>query len=338
MIVSDDATAANIPGFLPIWQQACHAGWHHSLAVRGRWPVATAIAVIGSRTASREQLRWAHWCGQVLAEAGICVVSGGALGVDCAALKGALDGGGEPLAILPAPPERPIPPQHAPVYARIVEAGGGLIGLADVGPSLPLWAFQRRNKLIAATVQGVVVVCGERPSGTYRAASSAMSLGRPVACPNWPEGATRRALNEYLLQHQAHLLTSADDLRGWAQAVAQGRAARPTPPSQTKLATQRPARRPPSAPSVVDSEPPPRQSYRPGAASTQPPAGLDPDQHALWLWLVAQDRSDFESMVAALPLGRPRLGAAVLGLTLAGYLRQGSDGCYAITHGSFTHG
>lgn len=333
MIVSDETTAANIPGFLPIWQRARRAGWASNLAVRGRWPDATAIAVIGSRSASREQLRWAHWCGQVLAEAGACVVSGGALGVDCAALKGALDGGGEPLAILPAPPERPIPPQHAPVYEQIVQVGGGLVGLADIGPNLPLYAFLQRNKLIAATVHGVVVVCGELPSGTAKAVTSAMKLAVPVACPAWPEPAQRRALNEYLLQHQAQLLTSAEDLRAWVQAVARGEAAQPTPENLRRLPTHRPPRQPPAAPRVVDSERPPRQSYRPGAASRQPPAALDPDQQALWTWLVAQDRSDFESMVAALPLGRPRLGAAVLGLTLAGYLRQGSDGCYAITDG-----
>ncbi len=333
MIVSDEATAANIPGFLPIWQQARRAGWHHSLAVRGRWPQATAIAVIGSRNAGREQLRWAHWCGQVLAEAGACVVSGGALGVDCAALKGALDGGGEPLAILPAPPERPIPPQHAPVYAQILQAGGGVVGLADVGSSLPLWAFLRRNKLIAATVQGVIVVCGEQPSGTAKAVNSAIGLGLPVACPRWSEPSPRRALNEYLLQHQAHLLTTAEDLRDWLQAVAQGEAARPDSAHPPRTVAPRAVRRPQVTPHMVDSEPLPRQSYRPGAASMQPPAGLDPDQHALWQWLAQEDRSDFEGMVAALPLGRPRLGAAVLGLTLAGYLRQGSDGCYALTVG-----
>ncbi len=330
MIATDDLTAANIPGFLPIWQKARHLGWRHAVAVHGRWPQGTPIAVIGSRKASAEQLRWAHWCGQTLAEAGCCVVSGGALGVDCAALLGALDGGGEPLAILPAHPQNPIPPQHAPMYARIVQAGGGLVGLAEVGERVPLWAFQRRNHLIASTVQGVIAVCGEIKSGTAKAVGVATRLGVPVACPTWPEFAARRALPEYLLQHQAHQLSSADGLRAWAQAVALGSAAKPTRPRPVRRAPLGTALPLDSRPRVVDSEPLPRQSYRPGAAPMQPPSGLDPDQQALWAWLAAQGRSDFESMVAGLPMGRPRLGAAVLGLTLAGYLRQGSDGGYAV--------
>src|SRR5207248_745090 len=120
-------------------------------------PASVAVAVVGSRRATIAGTEIAGQIGRELAGAGIQVVSGMALGVDAAAHRGALEGGGTTVAVLGCGIEVCYPAGHQQLRAEIV-ASGCVITEEDPGEP-PLKAhFPKRNRLIAALALVVVVV------------------------------------------------------------------------------------------------------------------------------------------------------------------------------------
>ncbi len=71
-----------------------------ALFVSGELPDVPAVALVGSRRASRTGIEAARELGRALGERGVCVVSGLALGVDAAAHEGTLDAGGQTVGVL----------------------------------------------------------------------------------------------------------------------------------------------------------------------------------------------------------------------------------------------
>jgi DNA processing protein len=117
-----------------------------------------AVAIVGARAASRDAMDRAHALARHLAGRGVHVVSGGALGVDGAAHRGALAGGGATTVVLGGGLDVLYPPRHAPLFGEVVARGGTLAGLFPDG-SEPLRAqFPQRNTLIAALADLVIVV------------------------------------------------------------------------------------------------------------------------------------------------------------------------------------
>lgn len=152
-------------------------------------PGTLRVAVVGSRVATKEQLATAHALGRQLADAGVVVVSGGALGVDTAALRGALQASGQavvaPLAVLPAAIDRPFPPTNAGLFDTILKAGGALCSLVAPGDAHSRGRFHARNDLLVQLVDAVIAVCADRPSGTLHCASRAWRQRVPVLAVPW---------------------------------------------------------------------------------------------------------------------------------------------------------
>jgi DNA processing protein len=151
------------------------------LWVMGRLPPpgTPCVAVVGSRRAAPGALLTARDLGAELAAAGVTVVSGMARGVDAAAHHGALRGGGGTVAVLGCGIEICYPPEHVSLRDRIVETGCVLS--EDGGAEQPLaWRFPRRNRLIAALAEAVVVVEATARSGALSTARWAADLGRDV--------------------------------------------------------------------------------------------------------------------------------------------------------------
>src|SRR5258707_291486 len=93
------------------------AGAPPCLWVRGRLaPRARAVAVVGSRAASLAGRAAAEKMGQLLAGAGVEVISGGALGIDAAAHQGALKAGGRTVAVLGTGADVDYPRRHAALF------------------------------------------------------------------------------------------------------------------------------------------------------------------------------------------------------------------------------
>ena len=170
-----------------------------------------AVAMVGSRAASPYGLSVAERLASELAARGIVVVSGLARGVDSAANRGALAGGGITLAVLGSGLDVIYPPEHAPL-AREVEQTGLLVselvpGTPPLKPFFPL-----RNRIISGLSRAVVVIeAGER-SGSLITARCALEQGREVlAVPgNVLSGRNRGA--HALLRDGAKIVESVDDI------------------------------------------------------------------------------------------------------------------------------
>lgn len=149
------------------------------LFLKGRWPTGPAVAIVGSRRASAYGKEVARYLGRELAQAGVWVISGMARGVDAAAHRGALEGGGLTLAVWGSGCDRVYPPEHHDLAAAIAERGGIV---TEYPPGTPPRRenFPERNRIIAGLSQILVVVEADQRSGALLSAKLALEEGREV--------------------------------------------------------------------------------------------------------------------------------------------------------------
>ncbi len=137
------------------------------------------VAVVGSRRPTSTGMEVATDLGRGLAVAGVVTVSGGAVGIDAAAHRGALDAGGVTVAVLGCGIDVAHPARNRALFEQI-EASGTLMSEYPPGTSAEPFRFPARNRLIAALSRGVVVVEGAAKSGTRITAEHAVDLGLDV--------------------------------------------------------------------------------------------------------------------------------------------------------------
>jgi DNA processing protein len=150
-----------------------------------------AIAIVGSRAASAASMDRAHELARAWAARGHLIVSGGALGIDAAAHRGALAAGGITWAVLGSGVDVDYPARHAPLFDQIVAAGGAVVSPFALGAPPLAGHFVRRNAVIAAMADAVVVVAAEAQSGSMHTARAAVALGRPVLAVPGTRGTDR---------------------------------------------------------------------------------------------------------------------------------------------------
>lgn len=172
---------------------------------------APAVAIVGTRHASAYGLRTAHAIAAVCAKAGVCVVSGLALGIDGAAHEGALKAGGRTVAVLGTPLDIAYPKQHRALQNQIAR-DGLLVSEMNPGENAAAWTFPRRNRLIAAFSQLVVVVEAGLKSGAQITVDHAHALGIPVAAIPGVIDAPQAYGTNRLLRDGAHLIAEAGDV------------------------------------------------------------------------------------------------------------------------------
>lgn len=137
------------------------------------------LSIVGTRRASPYGLEAAYDMAFRLAQKGVCIVSGLAKGIDASAHKGALDGGGKTIALLPCGPDLCYPPSHEWLLRRVLEEG---LVLSEFLPGEPAekWHFLNRNRLISALGRAVVVVQASERSGAVNTAQHAANQGKEV--------------------------------------------------------------------------------------------------------------------------------------------------------------
>ena len=172
------------PGSEGFPERLAAAGWVRPLTVRGRLGMGPAVAVVGARAASGEGARRAHAISKHLAEAGVHIVSGGAIGIDGAAHRGALAGGGTTTVVLGSGMEVLYPDRHVRLFERIIAEGGALVSMFPANLSPRPSTFLQRNPLISALADVVVVVEASVRSGSLSTARAANKLERLVCA--WP--------------------------------------------------------------------------------------------------------------------------------------------------------
>lgn len=137
------------------------------------------IAVIGTRRASAYGRKTARIIGEMCAEKGLGVISGGASGIDGAAHTGSCERGGPTFAVFGTGVDRYYPSSHAALFEEI-RRNGALISEYPLGASGEPWHFPRRNRIVAALSSRLVVVEAPKKSGAMITARHALELGREV--------------------------------------------------------------------------------------------------------------------------------------------------------------
>lgn len=148
-----------------------------ALCVRGVMP-RRSVAIVGARACDAETRSFARALARRLVAAGVDVLSGGAIGVDAAAHRGALEARGRTVAVLGSGLARLAPTANLGLFADLVAAGGGLV--TEFPDDEVAWPrnFPRRNRLVAALSEATVVVRAAEASGTMYTADAAEALGR----------------------------------------------------------------------------------------------------------------------------------------------------------------
>jgi len=177
------------------------------LYLKGGWRFGVpTVAVVGSRKAQPWALDFTRNLARELAAAGVGVISGLARGVDTAAHQGALAGGGATLAVLGSGVDVVYPPENAGLAAQLT-----LLSELPLGSGPSAGSFPRRNRIIAALADAVVVVQAPEKSGALITATLAAELGREVlAVPGRPGDWASRGSNQLLRDGAGVVLEPAD--------------------------------------------------------------------------------------------------------------------------------
>ena len=134
-----------------------------------------SVAIVGSRKPTEYGQRVTLELSRKLAEHGVVIVSGLALGHDALAHRGALNGGGTTVAILGTPIDKIYPRQNFQLAQDILENNGAI--LSEIAPGEKFFAktsFLERNRLISALADIVIVVEANLHSGSLNTARHAM--------------------------------------------------------------------------------------------------------------------------------------------------------------------
>lgn len=170
-----------------------------------------SVAIVGTRAPSPYGLEIATRLGRDLGAAGVTVVSGLALGIDAAAHRGCLDGGGRPLAVLACGADVPYPRRHARLYGEVTAAG---LAVAELPPGEPprRWTFPARNRIMAGIAAMTVVVEAADPSGSLITARVAARIGRSVGAVPGRVNSRVAAGSNGLLHDGARMVRGAQDV------------------------------------------------------------------------------------------------------------------------------
>ncbi len=171
-----------------------------------------ALAIVGSRNASTQGKANAAGFAQVLADAGLTIVSGLALGIDAAAHDGALRGAGSTIAVVGTGIDSIYPASNT-MLARRIAAEGCLVSEYALGtPPVP-GNFPRRNRIISGLAAGVLVVEAAAGSGSLITVRLALDQGREVfAIPGSIHAALSKGCNKLIREGTAQLVETAADV------------------------------------------------------------------------------------------------------------------------------
>lgn len=183
------------------------------LFVKGRVELlnVSALAIVGSRNATPQGLRNAEAFAQAASEAGLCIVSGMAQGIDAAAHLGGLRGRGSSVAIVGTGLDKVYPSANRDL-AHQLALNGVIVSEFPLGtPPLPA-NFPRRNRIISGLSLGCLVVEASLQSGSLITARMALEQGRDVfAIPGSIHSPQSKGCHA-LIKQGAKLVESAQDI------------------------------------------------------------------------------------------------------------------------------
>ena len=275
----------------PLLRQIAHPP--HLLYVYGETDLTDRfpVAVVGTRRASAYGLTHTREIAAELAQTGVCVVSGLALGIDAAAHTGALDGGGRTVAVLGSALDKPYPQENDPLMQRILESGGSVVSEYAPGTPPSRYSFLQRNRIIAGMCLGTLVTEGPRRSGALNTATRTLENGREVFALPGHVDSPGAQLPNMLISEGARLVTGAADIL-------------------SALVIE-----PKDAPKAAQAAVAPMEA--PAEKKPHIPGGLDETQRAICAALLAGE-ADFDALCAVSGLESDELGALLIEMEMDG--------------------
>lgn len=275
----------------PLLRQIAHPP--HLLYVYGETDLTDRfpVAVVGTRRASAYGLTHTREIAAELAQTGVCVVSGLALGIDAAAHTGALDGGGRTVAVLGSALDKPYPQENDPLMRRILESGGSVVSEYAPGTPPSRYSFLQRNRIIAGMCLGTLVTEGPRRSGALNTATRTLENGREVFALPGNVDSPGAQLPNMLISEGARLVTGAADIL-------------------SALVIE-----PKDAPKAAQAAVAPMEA--PAEKKPHIPGGLDEAQRAICAALLAGE-ADFDALCAVSGLESDELGALLIEMEMDG--------------------
>ena len=143
------------------------------------WDAVPFIGVVGTRKASGYGLQVARQMGCQIAQSGGFVVSGGASGIDTAAMQGALDAGYPVIGVLGCGVDVVYPWSNRTLFEAVVKHGCLISEYPPEAKGLP-WHFPARNRIISGVANGTLIVEAPQKSGALITARWALEQGRDV--------------------------------------------------------------------------------------------------------------------------------------------------------------
>ena len=275
----------------PLLRQIAHPP--HLLYVYGETDLTDRfpVAVVGTRRASAYGLTHTREIAAELAQTGVCVVSGLALGIDAAAHTGARDGGGRTVAVLGSALDKPYPQENKPLMRRILESGGSVVSEYAPGTPPSRYSFLQRNRIIAGMCLGTLVTEGPRRSGALNTATRTLENGREVFALPGNVDSPGAQLPNMLISEGARLVTGAADIL-------------------SALVIE-----PKDAPKAAQAAVAPMEA--PAEKKPHIPGGLDETQRAICAALLAGE-ADFDALCAVSGLESDELGALLIEMEMDG--------------------
>ncbi|OHB06280.1 MAG: DNA protecting protein DprA [Candidatus Zambryskibacteria bacterium RIFCSPLOWO2_01_FULL_47_33] len=171
------------------------------------------LAVVGSRKFTSYGREICETLIAGLANSPVTIVSGLALGMDSIAHRAALNAGLQTIAIPGSGLDRKVlhPHSHVNLAEEIIENGGGLISEYDDTMPASVWAFPRRNRIMAGMCHATIVIEAERKSGTLITSRLATEYNHEVGCVPGPVDSPTSDGPHMLIRLGAALIRDSND-------------------------------------------------------------------------------------------------------------------------------
>src|SRR3989440_7122827 len=275
------------------------------LYVKGAWSECLdqpCIAVVGSRKCSTYGQNSALMLARELAQRGVTIISGLARGIDAAAHRGALEGGGRTVAVMGTGLDEIYPRDHRKLAQQILDGGGALVSQFPLGVPPVSENFPYRNRVISGLSLGVLVVEAAENSGSLITARLAMEQNREVFAIHGNITSRTSFGTNYLIKGAGAKL-----VQQWQDIICE---------MPQEIASQ-----------LL----PPEQKKTKGRLVEQlqlVPADLTQSEHAILKLLSTDEPAHIDQLAEATQLSIPELTGALLGLEMRELIRQLPGKCF----------
>ena len=244
-----------------------------------------AIGVVGSRRATSYGLQQARRFAFQLAHAGVTVLSGLARGIDTAAHEGAVAAKGRTIAVIGAGLGHLYPPENRALCEKIADGHGAVVSEFPILTEPDKQTFPQRNRIVSGWSQGILVVEAPAWSGAIITANNAADQGRSLYAIPGPVDRPSSAGCNRLIQNGARLVMEASEIL-----------------DDLNLLLPQP---------LLDGM----------APASAVPAGLNPDELALWQAL-AEGELAIDALIARTGLSAAAVSSQLMRMELKRLVKQ----------------